>query len=74
MNGNIFNIEELEIIRMLSGDKMKILKNRIQQYQTDLKISEEKRPKYLEKANQEFALIALIEAKAMKLISEKTLG
>lgn len=69
-----YTAEELELIRLLCSDKMRILKNRIHQYETDLKISEANRPKYLEKTRNEFAQLALIEAKAMKEISKTFLS
>ena len=72
MSTEIFTIEELETIRIVMGERMKTLKNRIENFRIQ-DMTDEKKSKNIEKNEIEFSQIALIEAKAMREISNKIL-
>lgn len=68
-----FTIEEFENIRLLAGQKIETLKSVIKNYYNDKKISEAKRVKGVQDAEQEIEILRDINAKAMRAISNKML-
>lgn len=73
MSMQIFTVEELEVIRIIMGERMKTLRNRIENFNTQPNLAEDKKLKNIEKNENEFSQVALIEAKAMREISKNIL-
>ncbi len=68
-----YTIEQQERIRIVMGERMKTLRNRIKNFKTQPNMNDEARKKNIAKTEEEFAEIAYIEAIAMREISKTIL-
>lgn len=69
-----FSIENLEYIRTVMGERLKILKSRKTGFENDTKISDDKRQKLIEENEFEQAQTIFIEAIAMYKISNSIIN
>lgn len=74
MGVKLFTIEELENIRIISGQRANTLRGVIKNYKKDEKINILKRKKGIEDAESELEIMINIEAKAMREISKDILN
>lgn len=68
-----FNLEELEMLRLILGDKLKHIKGRLAAFKNDEKISNLKKEKLIDETDEELAIVILLEAKIMRIMSERIL-
>ena len=69
----LFTIEQYEYLRVVIGEKMATLKSRANGFENDDRLTEKRREELLDANRQDYALCAIIEAKAMREIS-KSIG
>lgn len=68
-----YTIEQQERIRIVMGERMKTLRNRIENFKKQPNLTDDKREINIKKTEEEFAEIAYIEAIAMREISKTSL-
>lgn len=68
-----YTIEQQERIRIVMGERMKTLRNRIENFKKQPNLTDDKREINIKKTEEEFAEIAYIEAIAMREISKTIL-
>ena len=71
---NPFTIEQLEYIRIVMGERNTILKGRAKGFQNDKNVSEERKSELIDENSHEQGLTAIIEAIAMREISNSVLS
>lgn len=68
-----YTIEQQERIRIVMGERMKTLQNRIKNFEKQPNLTDEQRASNILKSEEEFGEIAFIEAIAMREISKSVL-